>query len=269
MRIGIAAMRSAHCDGEPSGQEEEPETKLTASSAREQVVPEQESIYKSEAEGYERLIEHEDYQGNLIRALAGIVPMQGKTVLDLGTGTGRFVRALSGSVGKAIAIDISAHMLQFARAMLLQASARSWGLVVGDNRCLPLQSRFADVVIAGWSFGHATVWHRDRWRDEIGACMGEMTRVLRRGGTAIICETLGTGSLEPRAPTPTLADYYHYLESELGFERKQVSTDYKFSSLGEAVETIRFFFGDELAEKVKTNRWSVVPEWTGIWSRTV
>ncbi len=232
-------------------------------------MPEQESIYKSEAEGYERLIEHEDYQGNLVKALTGIVPIQGKTVLDLGTGTGRFARALSGLAGQTFAIDISAHMLQFARAMLLKDRPPKWALLVGDNRCLPLRSRFADVVIAGWSFGHATVWHGDRWRDEIGACIGEMMRVLRRGGTAIICETLGTGSWEPRAPTPTLADYYRYLESEMGFERKGISTDYKFSSIDEAAETIRFFFGDELADRVKTNRWSIVPEWTGIWWRTL
>jgi hypothetical protein len=96
-----------------------------------------------------------------------------------------------------------------------------------------------------------------------------MTRVLRRGGTAIICETLGTGSLEPHPPTPTLSDYYDYLESEMGFNRRHISTDYKFSSLDEAVETIRFFFGDELAEKVKANHWTIVPEWTGIWWRKV
>lgn len=232
-------------------------------------MPEQESIYKSEAEGYERLIGHEDHKGNLVPALTRIAPIRGKTILDLGTGTGRFVRALSGMAGKTVAVDISAHMLRYARSRLPDSIHRSWGLVVGDNRRLPLRSEFADVAVAGWSFGHATVWYADHWRDEIGACIREMTRVLRRGGTAIICETLGTGSLEPDPPTPTLADYYEYLESEMGFNRRHISTDYKFSSLDEAVETIRFFFGDELAEKVKANHWTIVPEWTGIWWRKV
>jgi ubiquinone/menaquinone biosynthesis C-methylase UbiE len=230
-------------------------------------VPEQQSIYESEAEGYERLIAHEDYRGNLLKAVAGIVPLKGKTILDLGTGTGRFIRALSGSAGRIFAVDISAHMLEFARARLLKESSSNWGVLVGDNRRLPLKSHLADVVIAGWSFGHATVWYGDRWRDEIGACLDEARRVLRPGGTAIICETLGTGSLEPHPPTAVLADYYQMLETELGFKRRQISTDYRFSSMEEAVETIGFFFGEELAERVETNRWRIVPEWTGIWWR--
>lgn len=232
-------------------------------------MPEQDLIYQSEAEGYDRLIEHEDHRGNLASAFREIVDLEGRTVIDLGTGTGRFVRALAGSAARLIGTDISPHMLQFARSKLPQDRRRRWTLVVADNRRLPLTPRMADVAIAGWSFGHATVWHGDRWREQISACVAEMTRVLRRDGTAIICETLGTGSLEPHPPTPTLSEYYRYLESEMGFARKDISTDYKFDSLDEAVETIRFFFGDTLAEKVAMNRWIIVPEWTGIWWRRV
>ena len=230
-------------------------------------MPEQDLIYRNEAESYERLILREDHEGNLIRALQEIVSVRGKTVVDLGAGTGRFTRALAGSARRIIAIDISRHMLKLARERMPEGRPGNWGFVVGDNRRLPFRSRIADIAIAGWSFGHATVWYGDHWRDEIGACIDEMTRVLGRGGTAIICETLGTGSLEPRPPSPTLAEYYRLLETELQFHRMQISTDYKFSSLDEAVGTIRFFFGDELADKVAMNRWIVVPEWTGIWWR--
>jgi ubiquinone/menaquinone biosynthesis C-methylase UbiE len=232
-------------------------------------LPEQDLIYQSEAEGYERLIRHEDYRGNLMRALQEIISPVGKTVIDLGAGTGRFTRAFTGSAGRIFAIDISSHMLTFARAKLVLGESGRWCLAVGDNRCLPLRSRFADIVIAGWSFGHATVWHGDLWRDDVAKCVSEMIRVLRRGGTAIICETLGTGSVEPGAPTSALGDYYRYLESELGFARRQISTDYMFPSVDEAVETIRFFFGDKLAAKVRANGWNTVPEWTGVWWRTI
>jgi ubiquinone/menaquinone biosynthesis C-methylase UbiE len=232
-------------------------------------MPEQHLIYQTEAEGYERLIRHEDYRGNLMRALLEITSPRGGTIVDLGAGTGRFIRALTGAASRIFAMDISFHMLTFARAKLLSAGPERWGLVVGDNRCLPVQSRFADIAIAGWSFGHATVWHSDQWRDDVARYISEMTRVLRQGGTAIICETLGTGCVDPAAPTPALAAYYRYLESELGFGRKQVSTDYQFPSVGEAAETIGFFFGAELAAKVRTNGWSIVPEWTGIWWRTI
>jgi ubiquinone/menaquinone biosynthesis C-methylase UbiE len=111
------------------------------------------------------------------------------------------------------------------------------------------------------------VWYEERWRDEIDPAVREMMRLLRPGGTAIICETLGTGTLEPAPPTPTLEAYYHFLETEWGFARSVVPTDYQFATLEEAVETIQFFFGAELAQRVRRNRWTIVPEWTGIWWR--
>jgi ubiquinone/menaquinone biosynthesis C-methylase UbiE len=233
-----------------------------------QPLPEQELIYQSEAEGYERLIRHEDHQGNLLRALQEIVSVKGRTVIDLGAGTGRFTRALAASASHVLAVDISPHMLRLARTELLKGEQTGWGIIVGDNRHLPVRSGAADIVIAGWSFGHATVWHAGQWRDEIITCIAEMMRVLRKGGTAIICETLGTGSLEPHPPTSTLDDYYRYIETEQWFERIQISTDYKFDTVDEAVETIRFFFGEDLAGRVAMNQWSIVPEWTGIWWRT-
>src|SRR3970040_1224149 len=79
-------------------------------------VPEQDLIYRNEAESYERLILREDHEGNLIRALQEIVSVRGKTVVDLGAGTGRFTRALAGSARRIIAIDISRHMLKVVSA---------------------------------------------------------------------------------------------------------------------------------------------------------
>jgi len=230
-------------------------------------MPEQDVIYQSHAEGYDRLMEREDYQGNLLPALQSIVSMQGKDLIDMGTGTGRFPRMLCGLATQILALDKSMGMLRVARSKLRAQATGHWELALSDNRRMPVGDRVADVVLAGWTFGHATVWYGDRWREEIGPAIGEMMRLLRPGGTGIICETLGTGSLKPAAPTETLAAYYHYLESERSFSRMEVRTDYQFSTFQEAIETIRFFFGDELAARVEDNRWKIVPEWTGIWWR--
>jgi ubiquinone/menaquinone biosynthesis C-methylase UbiE len=230
-------------------------------------MPTQDEIYQTEAEGYDHLVQREDYQGNLLPALEAIVPFAGKAVIDLGTGTGRVAGLLCGRAETILGFDVSIAMLRVARSRLQALTGGRWGLALGDNRRLPIRAACADVVLAGWSYGHATVWYEDRWRDEIDPAIHEQLRLLHPGGTAIICETLGTGSLEPIEPTPTLAAYYRFLESDWGFTRAVVPTDYRFTSLAEAVETVGFFFGDELAAKVKANRWVVVPEWTGIWWR--
>jgi hypothetical protein len=39
--------------------------------------------------------------------------------------------------------------------------------------------------------------------------------------------------------------------------------------LDEALELSRFFFGDELADRVERNRWVILPECTGVWWRNI
>jgi hypothetical protein len=93
--------------------------------------------------------------------------------------------------------------------------------------------------------------------------------VTAPGGSLIILETLTTGSLTPAPPTPGLSEYYAWLESEWCFKRSVISTDYIFNDVQSAVQYTLFFFGAELAESIRRNQWSRLPEWTGIWSRTV
>ncbi|MEM9490080.1 MAG: class I SAM-dependent methyltransferase, partial [Myxococcota bacterium] len=66
-----------------------------------------------------------------------------------------------------------------------------------------------------------------------------------------------------------LAGYYARLEQRHGFERTTLRTDYAFASPEKAAESCRFFFGDDLATLILDNRWSRVPEWTGLWSKRV
>lgn len=230
-------------------------------------MPEQDEIYQSRAEGYERLIQREDCQHNLLPTLLAIAPMEGKDLIDMGAGTGRLTCMLTGLANSIIGLDTSLPMLRVAQSKLQASSIGRWHLAASDNRRMPIRDEAADVVLAGWTFGHAAVWYGDRWREEISLAVCEMLRLLRRGGTGVICEILGTGSTEPAAPTETLAAYYHFLESEMRFSRGTISTDYQFSSLEDAVETIGFFFGSELAARVRTKQWVVVPEWTGVWWR--
>jgi ubiquinone/menaquinone biosynthesis C-methylase UbiE len=145
----------------------------------------------------------------------------------------------------------------------------NWGLVNGDMRYLPFPSASAEVVTAGWAIGHLRKWYEENWQNEIGKVIDEMRRVATSDGVVIIIETLGTGSLTPAPPKDYLAEYYEWLESGWGFRRTVISTDYQFASVDEAVERTEFFFGAEMSEKIRRNRWSRLPEWTGIWIKTM
>lgn len=56
-----------------------------------------------------------------------------------------------------------------------------------------------------------------------------------------------------------LKDFYPWLD-QVGFQHKWIRTDYKFELLHEAEELSRFFFGDELGNKVVQNNWTILPQ---------
>jgi hypothetical protein len=52
-------------------------------------MPDYQEIYRTQAETYDLLVSREDHQGNLLRALNQVRPMDGLDVVELGAGTGR------------------------------------------------------------------------------------------------------------------------------------------------------------------------------------
>jgi ubiquinone/menaquinone biosynthesis C-methylase UbiE len=230
-------------------------------------MPTFEEIYAHHAEAYDALVRREDYEGRLLPALARLAPLDGATVVEWGAGTGRLTRLLGPAVSSIRAFDASEHMLSVARRHLVAAGLRNWELAVADNKRIPVDDASADIAIAGWTFGHALDWYSASWRNEIGAAIDEMARVLRPGGTAIILETMTTGSVTPAPPTPGLAAYYEWLEADRGFRATTIRTDYRFEDLDEAVRLTGFFFGDDFAARVRRGASAIVPENTGIWWR--
>jgi ubiquinone/menaquinone biosynthesis C-methylase UbiE len=222
-----------------------------------------ETIYRQHPETYQALVAQEDYQSNLARALRRLLPADGGDVLDMGTGTGRVARQLAGDGRGITASDRSLPMLRTAAGLVPEEIA--W--LAADNRQLPFRPGFADLVIAGWSLGHSVAWYADSWPREIGRALEEMLRIARPGGMLAVIETLGTGQETPLAPTQALADYYHWMEAEHGFDRQWMRTDYLFEDVAQAERLMRFFFGDEMGDQVRVAGIRLVPECTGLWTR--
>jgi ubiquinone/menaquinone biosynthesis C-methylase UbiE len=231
-----------------------------------------ETIYSQRAADYHRMITAEDVDGNLPSALYEIAQPRGKRILDLGSGTGRIPLLLGSQAAQLIAIDLQRAMLlenrrQKALAVQNQPAKVNWSLVQADIRHIPLASGWAQLTLAGWAIGHLRAWFQQDWQRQMRFTLTEMLRVTQPGGRLIIIETLGTGSLEPKPPVESLAEYYTWLEQDWGFWRRVIRTDYQFKSVEQAVAHTQFFFGSELADKIRANRWRRVPEWTGIWTR--
>ena len=223
----------------------------------------QRKIYQTDGDRYDALISREDYQGNIMKALEEIVTPDGLDILDLGAGTGRLAVMLAPHAKSIQAFDVSEEMLRVCRQRLEASGLSNWKVEVADHRQLPVKDSSAGLVVSGWSVAYLHVWNPETWRDELGKWLGEMKRVLRRDSYIVLFESLGTGNESP-IELEHLKEYYPWLD-KAGFQKKWIRTDYKFASVDEAEELSRFFFGDELGDKVKTNQWVVLPECTGVW----
>lgn len=228
-------------------------------------MPTEEEIYQQHAGQYERLIQREDFQNHILQAVEQICPLKNLQVIDLGAGTGRITRILAPHVSNIKAFDKSAHMLARAQSSLHAMGLTNWQAGVADLRHIPVPDESADLVIAGWSFCYLAVWGGENWREELETGYQEIIRILRPGGVMILLETLGTGQESPNPPEH-LAGYFSWL-AEKGFQSSWIRTDYRFSSLTEAAELSKFFFGDKLGREVARKKWVILSECTGVWHR--
>jgi len=227
-------------------------------------MPDLFEIYGRQADQYELLVSREDYQQNIFRTLNHLVPLDGLTVVEFGAGTGRLTCMLAPVVKFIYAFDSSQHMLEVAIAKLRMSHIENWRIAVSDHRHVSLGDGVADGAISGWSICYMVVGNNETWQDELSKALSEMRRVIHPGGMLILLETLGIGCERPDPPADLLS-YFDYLE-RLGFQRTWIRTDYKFRDMTEARALTRFFFGEEVVEKITMDeRGVILPECTGIW----
>ena len=145
-------------------------------------------IYDEHADQYEELVSREDYTHNLAPALNQIRPLAGLDVVELGAGTGRLTCLIAPQVRSVLAFDVSAPMLQVAKAKLERSGSHPWRVAVADHRELPIGDASADLVLAGWTIAQMVAWNLETWQAQVESVLAEMRRVLRPAGALLFSE---------------------------------------------------------------------------------
>jgi malonyl-CoA O-methyltransferase len=120
--------------------------------------------------------------------LALLPDVAGKAALDVGCGTGRYLRILrERGAATTVGLDLSPEMLSKARGLAPLARA--------DLRALPVATARFEVVTSGLAIGHVA---------ELAVAVAEMARVLVPGGLLLYSDFHPAARLEGRTRSFTI-----------------------------------------------------------------
>ncbi len=218
-------------------------------------------------EKYDYLVNHEDYRKNLMRKIFTRRDIRGLDIVEIGAGTGRLTFQICPFAKYVTAYEPDENLLKVARAKKETRKVTNCVFLHGSPYQIPLKDKTMDVAIEGWNFPQIIASSEDVWQATIKRSLTEMQRVIRPGGTIFLIESLGILEEEPVEPK-----FFHRLykefESQYGFQRDWVRTDYQFESAAQAEYYIGLFCGPEAAAKIREQNLSVIPACTGIWYLT-
>lgn len=203
-----------------------------------------------------------DPDGRLWTAMSERVTWAGRTVLDLGCGTGFHLPLFAESARTVIGVEPHPALVRLA-----QRRTRDLGNVevrLGTAQQVPLPDASVDVVHVRWAyfFGPGC---------EPG--LAELDRVVRRGGTALVIDNDGSRSTFgawfrrgfPHLPPP--ADIERFW-AQRGWTRTSVDMGWRFETRADLEAVVRIEFKPDVAEQILRHHDGLEVDYAvNLWSR--
>lgn len=205
-------------------------------------------FYNGQSSVYENFSQAEDAPKKVSGFLCPKI--EGKTVLDFGCGTGKFITEFAPLVKIYLAMDISEDQLAIAKGKA--GKFDNVKLIKTDGAKIPLESNSVDVVLAAWVIGSI---HNLEIRGEI---IKELKRVVKGDGAIYLIEN-GVGGefkdiVEGEEGNEKTRIKQEWLE-KTGFKIiKSFGTFFEFKDLETARDVFRAIWGNEIAAKINSEK---------------
>lgn len=184
-----------------------------------------------------------DPRGRLEQAMSAIADWAGRTVLDIGCGTGFHLVRFAGTASAVVGVEPHPDLVALARRRT--RSLVNVQVEQGTAQSLPLPDASVDVAHARWSyfFGPGC---------EPG--LAELERVVRRGGTAFVVDNDATRSTFGawfRRGYPSIDPVaVERFWSTRGWTRTPVDIGWSFGSRADLESVVRIEFAPALADEI-------------------
>lgn len=206
-----------------------------------------------------------DPDGRLWSALRARADWSGRTVLDLGCGTGFHLPAFAATASCVIGVEPHAGLAKLAERRLRARGVANAEVRQGTAQDIPLPDASVDIVHARWAyfFGPGC---------EPG--LVELERVVRRGGAALIIDNDGSRSTfggwfrrgYPHLPAPDEIERFWSLR---GWVLDRVEMGWRFASRADLESVVRIEFTRADADVfLREHEGLEVDYAVSLWSRT-
>ncbi|HEU4812307.1 MAG TPA: class I SAM-dependent methyltransferase [Nocardioides sp.] len=202
-----------------------------------------------------------DPEGRLEAAMTAIAGWSGRTVLDVGCGTGFHLPRFANAAASVIGVEPHPDLVALARRRT--RSLANVSVSQGTAQALPLADASVDVAHARWAyfFGPGC---------EPG--LAELGRVVRRGGTAFVVDNDATrstfGGWFRRGYPSVDPDAVERFWSTHGWTRTPVDIRWSFSSRADLESVVRIEFARELADDVLASHQGTEVDYAvNLWSK--
>lgn len=182
-----------------------------------------------------------DPDGGLLQAMRELAPWAGRTIVDLGCGTGYWLDAYAGEAAEAIGVEPDPALLELARRHSPPAR-----VVAGSAEHLPLPDRSVDVVHARFAYF---------FPPGCDAGLAEVLRVLAPGGRLVVVDNdqrhgdfADLLASSPLAAPQGRAETTDRWWAERGAERREVMSAWQFGTRAELEAVLRMEFPATVAD---------------------